>query len=60
MAKPRAFIRVDTFHVDEPDDITATRTIDHNDPDDYSWLAKHLYWALRNKHGVECSPISGE
>lgn len=38
--------------------VTDERLIDHNFRSDRQWLGNHLYWALRNDHGVQCAPAT--
>lgn len=40
--------------------ITNERVIDHNDHSDRVWLGKHCFWAFRNGHGVQTSPMEEE
>jgi len=56
MSHPPCLIRVETFHTDDPYTVETTHDIDHNDPIHRKWLNRHMFWALRNKRGVELSP----
>jgi hypothetical protein len=53
-------IRVDTFHINDPDEIESSRDLDHGRGSDREWLQRHMFWALRNDRGVEISPVVSE
>lgn len=33
------------------------KIIDHNNNSDRIWLGRHCYWAFRNNHRVETTPL---
>ncbi len=49
---------IDTFGVEDPDEIIHTRTFDHDNHDSRVWFSNHLYWAIRNNHAVEVTPLT--
>jgi len=44
----------------ETDEITDERQFDHGSDSDRRWLGSHIFWALRNNHGVQISPVKSE
>lgn len=56
----KCLIRVETFDNADPDTITNSRVIDHNDPMHRRWFNGHTFWAMRNNHGFEVTPVSKE
>lgn len=40
-------------------EITDCRTINYDNGEQRTWLAKHSAWALHHGHGVQTSPIKG-
>lgn len=49
-------IEVITMEI-ETNKITDARTINHNNDSDRRWLGSHIFWALRNGHGVQLTPM---
>jgi hypothetical protein len=50
-------VKIDTFHVADPDEVETSRLISHDDDIHRRWLEKHIFWAVRNGRGVEITPV---
>ncbi len=59
MPAPKIMIHVLTVRMSDMK-VVEDRTINHNSPRDRDWLGKHCYWAFRNGHGVQTSPVESQ
>lgn len=56
MKKESVKLRVLTVRMSDMEEVD-DRVIDHNKTADRQWLGKHCFWAFRNGHGVQTSPL---